>query len=205
MDALVEFLIYQPWWAIYVVLFLILIVCGLGLPVPEDIILFTMGYCAYNGLADLKIGIAVCMVGVLAGDAIIYFLGYHFGKKFAKQGAFSRLLPEERMNKTKALFHKWGNKVIFVARFMPGLRAPVYFSAGTLHLPFRIFFSYDFLASLISVPLLVGAMYKFGGQVDIVIKKAHKIQGGIAMLVATVVLLFLLKHFITSRKSKRAA
>ena len=201
METLVEFLIYQPWWAIYVIIFTILIICGLGLPIPEDIILFTMGYCAYNGLADLKTGIVVSMVGVLLGDSMIYFMGQHFGTKLTKRGVFQKLLPEERMEKTKELFHRWGNKVIFVARFMPGLRAPVYFSAGTLHLPFRVFFSYDFLASLISVPLLIVAMYKFGDKVDYVIQEAHKIQGGIVLLVGIAIAGLVGKHFFM--KSRR--
>ncbi len=200
MEALVDFLIHQPWWAIHATLFGVLLACGLGMPVPEDIILFTMGYCAYLGLADLKLGIFVCMIGVLVGDVTIYFLGHHFGTKLTQKGFFKRILPEHRMEKTRTLFHRWGNKLIFVARFMPGLRAPVYFSAGTLQLPFKIFFLYDFLAAIISVPTFVYSMYYFGSNVEGVIKKAHQIQGGIAALIIAIVAFFLIKHFYFKEK-----
>lgn len=203
MEFLVEFLLYQPWWAIYAVVFGVLIACGLGFPMPEDIILFTMGYFAYNGLADLKSGILVCMAGVLIGDSIIYFLGYRLGAKLATRRPFSSLLTPDRLEKTQKLFHRWGNRVILAARFMPGLRAPTYFSAGTLKLPYRVFIGYDFAASLVSVPLLVYAMYRFGGQVDLVIQKAHQVQGGIAMLITAAIGFFVAKHYIKKWRARR--
>jgi membrane protein DedA with SNARE-associated domain len=200
MEVLIEFLLYQPWWAIYVVVFGVLVACGLGFPMPEDIILFTMGYFAYNGLADLNYGILVCLAGVLIGDSVIYFLGYHVGSKLTQRQPFSRLLTAERMGRAQSMFHRWGNRVILAARFMPGLRAPTYFSAGTLKLPYRVFIGYDFLASMVSVPALVYVMYRFGGQVDKVIKWAHQVQGGIALLITAVVGAFLLKHFVFKKK-----
>jgi membrane protein DedA with SNARE-associated domain len=204
MDALIEFLLYQPWWAIYVVVFGVLVACGLGLPVPEDIILFTMGYFAYNGLADLGYGIAVCLAGVLVGDSIIYYLGYHVGRKLTKREPFCHFLTEARMARAQGMFHRWGNRVILAARFMPGLRAPTYFSAGTLKLPYRVFIGYDALASMVSVPALVYFMYRFGGQVDYVIRRAHQVQGGIAALIAALVAVFVAKHFLFKKKRRRA-
>lgn len=202
MEILVEFLLYQPWWAIYVVVFLVLIACGLGFPMPEDIVLFTMGYFAYNGLADLKYGILVCMAGVLIGDSIIYFLGFYLGDRIIHKRPFSKVFTADRLQRAQSLFLRWGNRVILAARFMPGFRAPTYFSAGTLKLPYRIFIAYDGLASLVSVPLLVWAMYRFGGQVDAVIAQAHRIQGGIAILIGSIVLLFLAKHYILKRRAR---
>ncbi len=200
MEVLIEFLLYQPWWAIYAVVFGVLVACGIGFPVPEDIILFTMGYFAYNGLADLNYGIVVCIFGVLIGDSIIYFLGYYVGRKLTQKQPFSRFLTEARMSRAQGMFHRWGNRVILAARFMPGLRAPTYFSAGTLKLPYRVFLGYDFLASLVSVPALVYVMYRFGGHVDAVIKRAHQVQGGIAALIALLVLGFVAKQFLLKKK-----
>ena len=91
MQSLVELLLYQPEWAIYVAIFGVLLACGLGFPMPEDILLFTMGYFAYNGLADLKYGILVCLAGVLIGDCTIYFLGYYYGSRLTKIKPFSKI------------------------------------------------------------------------------------------------------------------
>jgi membrane protein DedA with SNARE-associated domain len=201
-NALLEYLLYSQGSVPYLLAFLMLVACGIGLPIPEDIILFTMGLLAYYGLVDVKTSIFVCLLGVLIGDSIIYFIGRKFGVKLARKGIFAKLLHPERMDRVKKMFHRWGNKVILAARFMPGLRAPTYFSAGTLHLPFRVFIFYDGLAALVSVPLLVGVVYYFGDHVDHVIKVARRVQGGIALLIGTLIALFVLKHFVLKKREK---
>lgn len=200
MEKFFEFLLYTPEIVPYLVAFAVLLACGLGLPLPEDITLFTMGYLAYNGIVDFKASVVVCLVGVLAGDVMIYYFGHHYGAKLAKRGFFAKLLPPERMDKTRKLFKKLGNKVVFAARFMPGLRAPTYFSAGTLGMPFRVFLFYDGVAALISVPMLVSVVYYFGDQVDRVIKIAREVQHGVVFLIIGIVALFLVKRRILHRR-----
>ncbi|MEW6056375.1 MAG: DedA family protein [Bdellovibrionota bacterium] len=200
MDNIVEFLLYMQGPVPYIAAFTVLLLCGLGLPIPEDITLFAMGLLSYYGLVDFKLSIVVCMVGVLFGDSVIYFIGRKYGLKLTQRGIFAKVLPPDRMERVREMFLKWGNKVIFAARFMPGLRAPTYFSAGTLHLPFRIFFFYDGLASILSVPLLVGVVYYFGDHVDRVIQVARQVQNGIVFLILAIIAVFVIKHKIAKRK-----
>ncbi len=202
MEQLVEFLLYQQGIGPYFIAFSILLACGLGLPLPEDIILFAMGLLSYYGLTDLTVSIVVCLLGVLIGDCMIYYFGLYYGKKLTKQGPFKKFLTPERLKQTKNMFHKWGNKVILAARFMPGLRSPTFFSAGTLHLPFRVFIFYDGLAALLSVPLLIGVAFYFGDHVDRAIQLSRKVQHGIILLILGVVLVFVLKYFLRSRYRK---
>ena len=123
----------------YLVIFFFLLACGLGLPIPEDILLIAAGVLAYYEVIDLTLAIAVCLVGVVVGDITVYFLGAKYGRKLTNRAFFSSVLPPHRLDRVKMKLHKYGNKLIFSARFMPGLRAPIFFTAGTLHLPFRIF------------------------------------------------------------------
>lgn len=199
LERLFEFLLYKPASFPYVAAFLMLLACGLGLPMPEDITLFLMGFASYRGIADFKISVVVCMVGVLLGDSLIYWIGRRYGTRLATRGIFAKMLPPERMEKTREMFHRMGNKVIFAARFMPGLRAPTYFSAGTLHLPFRVFFFYDFLASILSVPLLIGVTYYFGEHIEKAIEIARTVQHGIVFVILGIIAIFVAKHFITKR------
>ena len=198
MDKLLEFFLYLQGPYAYLAAFLVLLGCGLGIPIPEDITLFTMGILSYYGLADLWVSIGVCLFGVLFGDSLIYFIGRRYGEALTQKGIFKKLLPPDRLAKTREMFAKKGNSVIFAARFMPGLRAPTYFSAGVLHLPFRIFFLYDGIASLISVPLLVSVTYIFGDQVHKVIQIARQVQHGIVFIIIFVILL-IAKYFWSKR------
>ena len=59
----------------YIALFVMLLVCGFGVPVPEDVTLVTGGVIAGLGYANPHTMFAVGMAGVLVGDGLIFLLG----------------------------------------------------------------------------------------------------------------------------------
>jgi membrane protein DedA with SNARE-associated domain len=204
MDRLVDFLLnfYGP--TPYFLILGILLACGVGLPIPEDITLFAAGLLCYYGLTSLPLMIGVALLGVMGGDSLIFYLGHHFGRKLTKKWLFHKLLPDDRLLAVQNKFAKRGNKLIFAARFMPGLRAPIYFSAGTLHLSPRVFWFYDGMAALISVPLIIGAVYYFGDELDKVVRVIQRIEHGIVFVLAAVVILIACKWYVTHRRLKRS-
>ena len=204
MDSMVDFLLsfYGP--TPYMVIFGILLACGLGLPIPEDITLFAAGLLAYYGVTNVWVTMAVCLAGVLLGDTIIFSLGHHYGRKLTKKWFFHKLLPDERLNAVSKKLKKGGDKFLFLARFMPGFRAPVYFSAGTLHVHFSKFILYDGLAALISVPALIGAVYYFGDSLDKVVRTIKEIEHGILFVTIALIFAVLGKWYVTHRKLKRS-
>jgi membrane protein DedA with SNARE-associated domain len=204
MDRLVDILLgfYGP--TPYFLIFGILLVCGLGIPIPEDITLFAAGLSAYYGLTSLWLVIIVSYLGVIVGDSIIFYLGAFYGRKLTKKWLFSKLLPEERLTVVQLEFNKKGNRLIFAARFMPGLRAPMFFSAGTLHLPFRVFLFYDGLAAFISVPTIIGAVYYFGDELDRVVRVIQKVEHSILFVIFAIVLVVAGKWYMGHKKLKRS-
>ncbi len=200
MERLIEFLLYLQGPVPYAVAFAILLGCGFGLPIPEDITLFAMGILSYYGLTDLKISILICFSGVMLGDSIIFILGKMYGDKLTQKGMLAKVLHAERKEKIKTLFLKWGNKLIFAARFMPGLRTPIFFTSGIFKVPFRVFFFYDGLAAAISVPALIFVVYHFGDHVDWAIQKARTAQHGMLVFIACVIIFFTLKYFISKKR-----
>jgi membrane protein DedA with SNARE-associated domain len=186
----------------YFLLFGVLLACGLGVPIPEDITLFVAGMLAYKSYINVWIAIAVCMSGVLIGDTLIFFLGRKYGSALTEKAFFRKMLPPERLVVVKEKLHEKGNKVIFAARFMPGLRAPTFFSAGTLHLPFKVFFFYDGMAALISVPAIVWVVYHFGALADQVIHIIRHVEHGIIFVVVTIIIVTLLKLRWNKRKTQ---
>jgi membrane protein DedA with SNARE-associated domain len=114
------------------------------------------------------------------------------------------MLPDDRLAAVQNKFHKRGNKLIFAARFMPGLRAPIFFSAGTLHLPARVFWFYDGMAALISVPGIIGAVYYFGDQVDHVVRAVRRIEHGLFFVILGILTAMGVKWYVTHRKLKRS-
>ena len=63
----------------YVGLFVVLMLCGLGLPIPEDVALLAGGYLVHRGITRYPITLAVSLLGVVAGDNSLFFMGRRFG------------------------------------------------------------------------------------------------------------------------------
>ena len=135
--------------------FLVLILCGWGLPIPEDIVLVAAGAL---GVIDGHTWIHVSMVmyaGVMVGDSMIFLAGRYLGQRLMASPRFQRYFSAKKQAKVEAQFERFGSTVLFVGRFLPGLRAPIFFTAGSLKTRYWKFFLYDGLAALVSVPFFV--------------------------------------------------
>jgi membrane protein DedA with SNARE-associated domain len=140
----------------YVAVFIALMICGAGLPLPEDITLVAGGVIAGLGYANVHAMFALAMFGVLLGDAAIFMLGHHYGARILQWRFVARVLTPERYAKVQEKFDRYGNRMLFFARFLPGMRTTVYLTAGTTHrVSFLRFLLIDTLAALISVPFWV--------------------------------------------------
>ena len=146
----------------YLAMFLVLILCGFGLPIPEDITLLAGGVVVGLGNADLSYMIITGMLGVLLGDLVVFSLGYFFGNKIRKTGLVGRLLTVKKYTILQEKFEKYGNGAIFIGRFFPGLRTPMFFTAGlSRRVTYLQFLLIDGSAAIVSVPLWIWIGYIF--------------------------------------------
>ena len=150
----------------YAGIFLVLLLCGLGLPLPEDVPILISGYLSYLGTIHFGYALAVTMAGVLIGDMIIFSLGYWWGPRATQHRLVRSILTPKRMEKVEVFFGKHGRKAVFFGRFLAGLRAPLFLTAGIMRMPAWMFFCMDGLAALLSVPALLILAYSFGEQLD---------------------------------------
>jgi membrane protein DedA with SNARE-associated domain len=139
--------------AAYVGVLFVLITCGLGVPLPEDVPLIAGGSLVAHG-GSLPLMIVTGLAGILIGDSIIFRAGSIHGLRLLET-RLGKHIGGERVGRTIALFEKHGPKFIVVARFVPGLRAVTYFVAGTTGVPYWKFLTYDGLAACVSAPAWV--------------------------------------------------
>ena len=140
----------------YAAVFAVLIACGFGVPIPEDITLVSGGVISGLGYTNVHIMLVVSLFGVLLGDSTMYWLGRIYGTKILRFRPIRRFLTLDRLRMVRSKFEQYGNRVLFVARFLPGLRAPIYMVAGiTRRVSFIRFLLLDFFAAIISVPIWV--------------------------------------------------
>ena len=177
----------------YAAVFLFLVLCGLGVPVPEDITLVSGG--VISGLdagIDPHIMLAVGLAGVLFGDSTMFLAGRIFGYRIQKIKTFRKLVTPQRFSLIQRKFKKYGLGLLFVARFLPGLRSPIYLVAGMSHrISYFTFIIMDGLAALISVPVWVYLGYFFAHNLDLLMVYVHDIQGIIYLILGVLALVIL--------------
>jgi membrane protein DedA with SNARE-associated domain len=153
----------------YLGIALILILGGLGLPIPEEAPVILAGVLSRNGRMLAPLAFSTCLIGVLVGDFIVYFLGYHYGEKVLGFRVTRRLLTRAREAQIKGYFHRHGFKILILGRFAVGFRTAAYLTAGILKLPPLKLFLTDLVAASLSTSLMFGLAFVF----------AHQIQSGI--------------------------
>jgi membrane protein DedA with SNARE-associated domain len=193
----------------YVAVFGVLLACGLGLPLPEDISLILGGYLAYTGAASLPVMVVVGFTGILAGDTIIYVMGRRLGTRVGQRpGFFARIITPEKRARVEQLFELHGQKIVMVARFLPGVRAVTYFTAGSARLPYLRFILWDGIAALVSAPLFVYLGYHFGEKLDWLVERLKEGQvrviAALIAIVATWIAWTLLRKRSIARQAAKA-
>jgi membrane protein DedA with SNARE-associated domain len=176
----------------YVAVFIALMICGAGLPLPEDITLVAGGVIAGLGFANVHAMFALAMFGVLLGDSAIFLLGHHYGARILQWRFVARVLTPSRYAMVQEKFERYGNRMLFFARFLPGMRTTVYLTAGTTHrVSFLRFVLIDTLAALISVPFWVYLGFFGADNHDWLVKWIHRGQSSLWAMVGILVLVVL--------------
>jgi membrane protein DedA with SNARE-associated domain len=147
----------------YIGIIVVLVLTGSGLPIPEEVPIIAAGVLGHLNpwLAFLS-----CLVGALLGDAVLYAIGYHFGHSLViRHPRFAHLVHAEYESKIEEMIRRHGLKVFLVARFMVGIRAPFYLTAGILRMSFRRFVFIDAFCATAVVGLFFWLSYLYGERV----------------------------------------
>jgi membrane protein DedA with SNARE-associated domain len=160
----------------------VLFVAGLGVPIPEELPILSAGVLAHEGLARWWIALPVCIAGVIAGDAVLYWVGYHWGERILDWWIVRLVLSPEREERLKVAYRRHGVKIVFTARHVMGVRAAAFLTAGISRIPFWRFLACDAAAALVSVPLAFGAAFLFTDQIEQVVRDVHRVERWLVLL-----------------------
>jgi membrane protein DedA with SNARE-associated domain len=133
----------------------------------------------------------VSFFGVLAGDIIVYSLGRYFGVQIFNRKIGKRLLNSSWYDNILKSFQKNGKMVLFAARFMPGLRAPIFLTAGiTKFTGYGTFILIDGFAALISVPVWTYLGFYGASNMDVLLKWMKNTKIGIVIVLAVIIAVY---------------
>jgi membrane protein DedA with SNARE-associated domain len=183
----------------YAGLLAVLILCGLGLPVPEDVALLAGGYMAHRGITEYPVTLAISLVGVVTGDCSLFFLGRRFGTGWLRYVGVAHPGSRKSIATMQKFMERHGHRAVFYARFLAGLRAVVYISAGSLGVPTSRFLMYDLLGAAISVPIVVSLGYVFGSEIEEVLHYLGGMEKALLVVAVLSVLIVLTRIVFVSK------
>src|SRR5882757_2295678 len=151
-----------------------------GLFLPGDSLLFTIGVVAGAGGLDIVQISLLLVIASIAGDQSGYFLGYRTGPRiFSRRD--SVVFKQEYVTRTQAFFAKHGGKTLIYAKFVPIIRTFAPFMAGVGEMPYMRFLMFNVWGGLGWVLSATLAGYYLGG-IPVIRQNFEKVVLGIVFL-----------------------
>src|SRR5688500_3673988 len=175
----------------YIAPFTVLLLCGIGLPLPEEVTLIGSGLLLHRGEVEFLEITLTCAVAILLGDSIPFWLGRRYGMSALQHRFVRRILHPERLARLEDRFREHGNWATFVCRFFAGVRIPGYFLAGTMRMSYPRFLFLDTLGVLITVPASIYLGKIFGSSMDQLKNKLGDLHLILGFLLLTLVFVIL--------------
>lgn len=158
-----------------------LLLGSLGVPIPEEMPIVAAGILSHEGLARWWLALPVCVLGVLAGDVVLYWAGRRWGERLLGWRVVRHVLTRARAEWLEAAYREHAMKTVAMARHVTGLRAAAFLTAGIARVPFWKFILADAAAAAVSVPLAFGLAYFFTHQIDAILADVHRVERWLAL------------------------
>jgi membrane protein DedA with SNARE-associated domain len=130
--------------------------------ISEDLTCISSGILIQEGSVDPVTGTLACTLGIFLGDYLLYLTGKELHGFLRKRDTFQFLFESESFATLSEKLNNSYAKTIFLSRFMPGTRLPIYTFAGMVSKTSLPFLGYSFLASILWTPVMVYLAFSYG-------------------------------------------
>jgi membrane protein DedA with SNARE-associated domain len=169
-DPLIAFVSAHAWLA-YLTLFLAALleaVPVVGSVVPGSTVILALSALVPGGELKLQWVLLAAVLGALLGDGSAFWIGHRTQDKILSSwplSSFPRVVAQ-----SETFFRRWGTWAVFLARFVPPIRAFVPITAGALAMAPARFYAVNIPAILLWAPahvlpgvVAISALHRYGG------------------------------------------
>ena len=157
-------------WGGYLGIFLLMALENIVPPIPSEVIMGLGGMAVARGDMALVPLVLVGTAGTTAGNYFWYWIGRRVGvarfRPFVERHGRWLTLAWKDVEAIERFFHRRGEWVIFVCRFLPAFRTMISLPAGMASMPNWKFFLFTFAGSAIWNSVLAGAGLMLGWHFD---------------------------------------
>lgn len=137
----------------------------IALPIPPGN--STLTYAGYLSSKEVLLGwqaIVMAFIGSITGVTITYWLGYRVGMPLIERYGRWILLKPELVEKTRRYYEKYGDRLLLISFFIPGVRQFIGYFIGIIRVPYRSVWMYAYTGVALWVVLFFSIGYFFGEQ-----------------------------------------
>lgn len=183
----------------YIVLFISLLLELIAFPLPGEALMTYCGYVIYTNKMSWPFSIVVAAVGTIAGITISYIIGRVLGTSFFEKHGHYIHLDKKRIDKISIWFQGYGNKLLLMAYFIPGVRHVTGYFSGMTKISYRRFaFSayigaFIWTATFISLGTVLGANWE----------KYHSLLKRYLVIISVIIAMIIVSIYIYKNYKQR--
>lgn len=181
----------------YIGIFILLVIGGMGFPIPEGVTLIASGFLISHGIIRPIPALVVVFTGMLTGDMIIFYIGRKYGRMVVTHRKFHRIISPERLAVLEDKFNKWRTPFILFGRH---LGFHVFLVAGIMRMPFLRFLVLDIVSSILTIIPMVTIGYIGGNSLQVLKRDITRIEHiGILVIIIMLTIYLFFRHFKSER------
>lgn len=156
-------------------------------PVPSEAVMPFVGFLAAQGEMNIWLASFIAAVGGIVGSVLSYYIGLYGGYPFVNKFGKYFLIDKEHLDWTVKFFDRYGEKTIFISRFIPVVRHFISIPAGVGKMNMGKFVTYTFFGAFLWDFFLAWLGFKLGENWQLIQKYSHPID---LVIVAVLVVVF---------------
>lgn len=184
----------------YMGVFVLMILESMIFPIPSEAVMPFAGFLVARGEMNFFAALLFSAAGTLVGSLLSYWIGIYGGRPFLLRYGKYFLLHETDLVWTESFFQKYGEKTVFIARFIPVVRHVVSIPCGMARMNLLKFSAYTFFGGLLWNAFLLYLGFVLGERWS-VIGHYTRVLDVLMILVILVGIAFFVWHH---RKRKRS-
>lgn len=166
-------------------------------PVPNELILMTVGLASSKGALTPFLAFLVTYSGILAAFTTSYMVGRILGRRLVQVLSRKQRFADT-IDSSMRMMDKYHAFSLSLSCFVPGVRYLVPLLYGSSRLPFRTFAVFASIGAFIWVSIAFILGYLFGDQMDIVMKYNSEVW--FVILAAAIIIIIMI--FVRKKKLK---
>lgn len=164
------------------------------LPVPSEAVMPFAGFLIYDGKFNFAGTIFFSTLGSIIGSLISYVMGAYGGRAFVLKFGKYLLLDVHHLEATERFFGKYGDKTIFICRFIPVVRHLISIPAGVGKMNLTKFSLYTILGAALWNAFLAWVGFRLKENWEEVMEYSHVVDIIVLALIALGVIYLLYKQ-----------